>query len=304
MRLFAGSQSDKENIAIIIASGDFLFGSQPPGTIGGESTSELLRRARNDDSVKGVVLRIDSPGGSTFASALIGDEIAALRQAGKPVVASMSSVAASAGYAIAAKTDRIIASPSTITGSIGVVGMFPTFQRSMAALGIATDGVGSTPWSGEFRPDRAMSEDAKALLQVLIDDTYDDFLDDVAAGRDMDKADVDLIAQGKVWSGMDALDNGLVDQLGEIEAAIDAAADLAGLETHGLKYVRQELSAGEQFLVDLVSSTARFGVDLSGWVSRPTAIEQLAGRLASEVDSMLKFNDPKGIYSHCFCEID
>jgi protease-4 len=205
---------------------------------------------------------------------------------------------------VTAKADRIIASPSTITGSIGVVGMIPTFQRSMAALGIATDGIGSTPWSGEFRPDRAMSEDAKALFQLLIDDTYDDFLGDVAAGRNMDKADVDLIAQGKVWSGTDALDNGLVDQLGEIEAAIDVAAELAGLETHGLKYIRQELSAGEQFLVDLVNSAARFGVDVSDWASRPTAIEELAGQLASEIDSMLRFNDPRGVYSHCFCEFD
>jgi protease-4 len=304
MRLFEGSQSGEENIAIIVASGEFLFGSQPPGTIGGESTSGLLRRAGNDESVKGVVLRIDSPGGSTFASALIVDEIAALRQAGKPVVASMSSIAASAGYAIAAKTDRIIASPSTITGSIGVVGMFPTFQRSMGALGVATDGVGSTLWSGEFRPDRAMSEDAKALFQVTVNDTYNDFLDEVALGRDMDRADVDKIAQGKVWSGKDALDNGLVDQLGEIEEAIDVAADLAGLDTHGLKFIRQELSASEQFFVDLVNSATRFGVDVSGWVSRPTAIEQLAGDLAINVDSMLKFNDPKGIYSHCFCEFE
>jgi protease-4 len=304
MRLLAGSTSKEDNIAIIIASGEFLFGSQPPGTIGGESTSELLRRARNDESVKGVVLRIDSPGGSTFASALIEDEISALRQAGKPVVASMSSVAASAGYAIAAKADRIIASPSTITGSIGVVGMFPTFQRSMAALGLATDGVGTTPWSGEFRPDRPLSDDAKALIQITVNDTYDDFIGDVALGRDMDRADVDLIAQGKVWSGMDALDNGLVDQLGEMEAAIDAAADLAGIDTHGLKYIRQELSAGEQFFIDLVASAAWFDLDFSGWVRPPTPIEQFAGHLASEVDSMLRFNDPKGIYSHCFCEFD
>jgi protease-4 len=249
-----------------------------------------------------VVLRVDSPGGSAFAAELIADEIKALQADGKPVVASMSSVAASGGYVISMDADRIFASPASITGSIGVFAMLPTFQRSIAALGIATDGVGTTPWAGQLRPDREMSEQAKALVQLGVEDTYDDFISDVAASREMDKADVDLIGQGQVWTGTDALENGLVDELGELEDAIAAAAELAGLDDYGLKYIEQELTPTQQFIIDLVGSAQWFGVDLHGLLPQPSAIERIAGGLAEQAESLLRFNDPKGIYSHCFCD--
>ncbi|HSG57958.1 MAG TPA: signal peptide peptidase SppA [Woeseiaceae bacterium] len=302
MRLLAGGTVGEENVAIIVASGEILFGSQPPGLVGGDSTSELLRAARNDESVRAVVLRVDSPGGSAFAAELISDEIKALQADGKPVVASMSSVAASGGYVISMDADRIFASPASITGSIGVFAMLPTFQRSIAALGIATDGVGTTPWAGQLRPDRAMSEEAKALVQLGVEDTYDDFISDVAASREMDKADVDRIGQGQVWTGLDALENGLVDELGELEDAVAAAAELAGLDDYGLKYIEQELTPTQQFIIDLVGSAHWFGVDLRGLLPQPSAIERIAGGLAEQAESMLRFNDPKGIYSHCFCD--
>jgi protease-4 len=157
MRLLKGDTANDQNIAVIVASGEILNGSQPPGTIGGDSTANLLRRARHDESVKAVVLRVDSPGGSAFASEVIRNEIESLKEAGKPVVASMSSVAASGGYWISMAADRIFASQYTITGSIGIFAMFPTFQRSLDAIGISTDGVGSTFWAGELRLDREMS---------------------------------------------------------------------------------------------------------------------------------------------------
>jgi protease-4 len=305
MRLLSGGSAKAENVAVIIAAGEFLFGDQPPGTIGGDSLAGLFRKARNDDSVKAVVLRIDSPGGSTFASEIIMDEIIALRDSGKPVVTSMSSVAASAGYAISVVTDHIVASPATITGSIGIFGMFPTFQRTLDAMGIATDGVGTTPWSGQFRPDREMSDQAKQLFQHVIDDGYDDFISDVAANREMEKQDVDEIGQGQVWTGLDAISNGLVDELGDLDDAIAVAAELAGLEEgdYGTKTIEKELSPSEQILLGFLTVAERTGLDMSQLRRDTSALEDVAAAVMRQTESLLRFNDPKGVYSHCFCEI-
>ena len=305
MRVLSGDKVGSKNVAVIVAAGDIMFGTQPPGTIGGDSTAELLRRARNDDSVEAVVLRVDSPGGSAFASEIIVDEILALQEEGKPVVASMGSVAASGGYQISMYADRIFASPSTITGSIGIFGMFPTYQRTLEAIGISTDGIGSTPWSGELRPDRAMSEHAKRLFQVVIDDGYQDFIGSVADSRSMEIDAVDAIGQGQVWTGMDALNNGLVDELGGLDDAIAAAAELAGIsdEDFGIKSIDQELSATEQMVIDLLGAAATMGIDVSGWTGQRSLVDDIKNSVAEKTSTLLRFNDPKGVYSHCFCDI-
>jgi protease-4 len=185
LALRRATKENSQNVAVIIASGSILDGSQPPGSIGGDSTARLLERALEDDSVKAVVLRIDSGGGSAFASEVIAEEIRKLQAAGKPVVASMGSVAASGGYWISMDADKIYASATTITGSIGIVGMFPTFQRTLATVGVGTDGVDTTPWSGQLRPDREMSAEMKRLFQIVIDDGYRDFITGVAKGREL-----------------------------------------------------------------------------------------------------------------------
>ena len=305
MRVLSGDKVGSKNVAVIVAAGDILFGTQPPGTIGGDSTSDLLRRARNDDSVEAVVLRVDSPGGSAFASEIIVDEILALQEEGKPVVASMGSVAASGGYQISMYADRIFASPSTITGSIGIFGMFPTYQRTLDVVGIATDGIGSTPWSGEFRPDRAMSEHAKQLFQLVIDDGYQDFIGSVADSREMEIDAVDAIGQGQVWTGMDALNNGLVDELGGLDDAIAAAAELAEIsdEDFGIKVIDQELSATEQMLIDLIGTIATLGIDVSGWAGQRSLVDDIKDSVAEKTNALLRFNDPKGVYSHCLCDM-
>ncbi len=305
-RLLNGGTAKNENVAVIIAAGDIMFGSQSPGTIGADSTTALLRRALRDDSVKAVVLRVDSPGGSAFASDVIAQEIEALQNAGKPVVASMSSAAASGGYWISVGADRIIASPATITGSIGIYGMFTTYQRTADAIGIATDGVGSTAWAGELRPDREMSDEAKRLFQLIIEDGYDDFVTRVSVYRDIDKEAVDLIAQGKVWTGVDALGHGLIDQLGTYDDAIDAAAGLAGLErgSFGTKIFETELSPTEQLIVDFLATAKRVGIDPSLFVSKPTTLQTLAGRFEEALEPLTRFNDPKGVYAHCLCNFD
>jgi protease-4 len=306
MRILKGDGSEAQNVGIVVASGEILYGDQDPGTIGGDSTAKLLREAREDESVKAVVLRVDSPGGSLLASQVIRDEIDALKAAGKPVVASMSSVAASGGYWVSMSADRIIASPSTITGSIGVFGMFATFERSLGALGISTDGVATTPWAGQLRPDRTMSEEGKAVFQAMIDRNYQDFVSHVAAGREMDVDVVDSIAQGRIWTGTDALANGLVDELGEFDDAIAAAAGLANLDadSSGRKYFEQKLDPAEQMLLDMLRDTRDRGLDLTRFVPPANPVDRLAVLVDDLLSPLLRFNDPNGIYSHCFCEFE
>lgn len=306
MRTKEGSNVREQNIAVVVASGEILNGSQPSGTVGGDSTALLLRQALSDESVRAVVLRIDSPGGSVFASEVIANEIKALQEAGKPVVASMSSVAASGGYWIAAVTDKIVANSATVTGSIGVFGMFPTFQRSLDAVGVTTDGVGTTPWVGQLRPDREMSDSMKQIFQLMINDTYDDFISGVADLRGMDKGVVDGVAQGQVWTGQDALEYGLIDVLGGYEDSIQIAAELAGLDEgdYGRKLIETKLSPTEQIMLDFLSLSRSAGIDIQKIMPQRTVLESFASNLDELLSGISKFNDPKGIYSHCLCEID
>ncbi|NCF16207.1 MAG: signal peptide peptidase SppA [Gammaproteobacteria bacterium] len=306
MRLLHGEGVEAQNVAVIVAAGDILNGSQPPGTIGGDSTAALLRRALVDESVKAVVLRVDSGGGSVFASEVIAQEVEALQAAGKPVVASMGSVAASGGYWISVIADRVIASPATVTGSIGIFGMVPTFQRTLELAGVSTDGVGTTPWSGQLRPDREMAEHTRQLFQLVIEDGYDDFISGVAEHRELDKDYVDSIAQGQVWTGDDAFENGLVDQLGNFDDAVVAAGELAGLEEgdYGQKLIERRLTPTEQMILDMLSIFRVTGLDPAILVDAPTRVEVFANQLQKLLAHASRFNDPKGVYSHCLCEME
>jgi protease-4 len=306
MRLLKGDQVAEENIAVIVAAGEILNGTQSPGTIGGDSTARLLRRAQIDDSIKAVVLRVDSPGGSAFASEVIRNEVEALKAAGKPVVVSMSSVAASGGYWISMAADRIFASKYTITGSIGIYGMFPTFQRSLDAIGVSTDGVGSTFWAGELRSDREMSDESRTMFQLIINKGYDDFISKVASHRGIEKAAVDAIAQGQIWTGNEAFERGLIDEIGDMDAAVAAAAELADLEEgdYGMKYFEKELSPGERLALDLMGGVKWLGFGPELFSSKPSSVERIAGLLDDAISPLLRFNDPKGVYAHCFCNFE
>ena len=303
MRLIKGDSAADENVAVVVAAGEILNGSQPPGTIGGDSTARLLRKAQNDESVKAVVLRVDSPGGSAFASEVIRNEVQALKAAGKPVVVSMSSVAASGGYWISMAADRIFASKYTITGSIGIFGMFPTFQRSLDAVGITTDGVGSTFWAGELRADREMTDETRTIFQLIINKGYDDFISKVAMHRGIDKPDVDTIAQGQVWTGNEAFEHGLIDEIGDMDAAIASAAELAELEQgqYGMKYFEKELSPGEQLALDLMGGAKWLGFNPEILAAQRSSVERVASLLQDAISPLLRLNDPKGVYAHCFC---
>lgn len=306
MRILEGGRARDENVAIVVAAGEIRNGNQPPGTIGGDSTAQILRRARADESVKAVVLRVDSPGGSSFASELIRNEIDELKEAGKPVVASMSSVAASGGYWISMAADRIYASPATITGSIGIYGMFPTYQRTLDFLGVSTDGVGSTKWAGELRPDREMSDYAREIFQTVIDKGYDDFISRVSSYRGIPKYNVDRIAQGQVWTGADARENGLIDEFGDLDDAVAAAAELAGLEEgdYGEKYYEKKLSPAEQLAMEFLGGVKNMGFDVSSFAAPASSVDRMAGIVEDALWPLMRFNDPRGVYSHCFCSFE
>ncbi|MDP9010701.1 MAG: signal peptide peptidase SppA [Pseudomonadota bacterium] len=294
------SKSDSK-IGIVVASGEIFDGHQLPGAIGGESTSNLLREARYDHAVKAVVLRVDSPGGSEFASEKILREVQALRKAGKPVVVSMSTYAASGGYYIAAAANQIFASPTTITGSIGVFSFIPTFQRTLEKLGIKVDGLGTTPLAGDIRIDRALGPATKQLLQASVDHAYAQFVRRVADGRKKSVEDIDKIAQGRVWAGLDAQRIGLVDHLGGLKDATDAAAKLAELGAdYDVDYIEPDLSLREELLMQIRSQTARLGA-LAGIIPQRTEVERILDPLLEQARAITQLKDPRGLYSYCWC---
>ena len=243
-----------DQVAVIVAQGTIMPGEQPQGLIGADNVSELVRMAQKDDAVKALVLRIDSPGGAALASEEIRGALAQFQQSGRPVVVSMGSTAASGGYWIAATADRIVASSATITGSIGVIGMIPTFEGALDSLGIGVDGVSTTALSRAGDPLTGMDEVLSTIYQSTIDDAYQRFIQLVSDGRDIPLADVDAMAQGRVWTGAQALELGLVDELGDLDLAIASAADLAGLESWQTVTVERPLSFGEQMLMQMMDS--------------------------------------------------
>jgi protease-4 len=293
---FSGSR-----VGVIVAEGDIQNGDQPPGAIGGDSMSEMLRQARYDDSIKAVVLRVDSPGGSSFASDIILREIELTQKAGKPVVISMGNVAASGGYWISMSGDAIYASPATITGSIGAFGMLPTFQDTLTKVGVHTDGVGTGPYSDAFDVARPMTPELKQMFQLSVDNLYASFVDKVAEHRHMKPEAVEAIAQGEVWTGADAKRLGLVDKFGDLQDAEAAAAKMADLgPNYTVAYLEKPLSFTEKFLMNLAenSNQSRSALKFS-----QAAVPMWYSRIMDAAKAMDVFDDPKGLYSFCFCEV-
>jgi protease-4 len=298
-------QRDGDRIGVVVASGEILDGEQPPGTIGSDSLARLLRDALHDDGIKAVVLRIDSPGGSMFASEVIRREIDALRDAGKPVVASMSSVAASGGYYIAMDANEIWASPATLTGSIGVFAVFPTVERTLGKLGITVDGVGTTPLADSLRLDRTLHEDAKQVLQSSVEHAYSVFVDHVATARKKSFDDIDAVAQGRVWAGIDASQHGLVDHLGSYKDALNAAAKLAKLgDDYKVEYIEPPLGWREAFAIKSQALAARFGKAVAPERELMAGARRWFAPLEEELTRLSRFTDPKQVYYYCPCAVD
>jgi protease-4 len=287
----------KNKVGIIVASGIILDGEQPTGRIGGDTIADLLNRARNDERVKAVVVRVDSGGGSATASEVISREIELIRDSGKPVFVSMGSVAASGGYWIAAQADQIWATPTTITGSIGIFGAFPTFEKSLKSLGITSDGVGTTRLSDAFDPSRPLNELIAQSMNQMIERGYQRFIQRVAQGRNMKPEAVEEIAQGRVWAGTTAKDLGLVDQIGNLQDAIRAAAEQADLKDYEIKYITQPLTTREQLIKRLNRLiTALF--DFSQPSGHP--VQKIYNTIVDrEVGHLLLAEDPAGLYAFC-----
>ena len=297
------AEKPADQIAVIVASGEIVDGEADPGTIGSLSLSRLIRRAALDDSVRALVLQIDSPGGSMFASEVVLDQLQALQATGKPYVASMSSVAASGGYYIAMPADQIWAAETTISGSIGVGAIFPTFQRSLESIGVTVDGIGTGALSGQLNPAMELGEEGRELLDISVRSAYGVFIDSVASFRQMERERVDEVARGQIWIGADAYELGLVDGLGSLDDAIDAAAGLAGLPQGGwdVMYIQEELSLAEQLLLEYLRllgglTGSAQGIPV-GW------LQSLLDAVDTNAIPLQRWNDPRGLYYHCLCEI-
>lgn len=294
-------ESKADQVGLIVASGTIQDGNQKEGSIGSENFIELLRSVTDDTSIKSLVIRIDSGGGSAFASEIIRAEIDAIRAKKIPVFISMGSVAASGGYWMATAGDEIWASPTTITGSIGVFGAFPTLENSLGKIGLNTDGVSTTELGGEPSIDRALAPKMHSVIQSSVDHIYQNFLQLVADARKKDVAEIHEIAQGHVWTGAKAQEIGLVDKLGTLNDTIAAAASRAELKEYSVKLISQKLSPKEEFIRKLV------GEDAKGFIPK-TFLKPLTDlqRVQHELSPLLKpllalqhMTNPQGVYATC-----
>jgi len=290
----------RPEIAVVVASGSIIDGNQPEGTIGGDTLAEMFASIEEDDQVKAVVLRVDSPGGSAFASDVIRDSIASLRKNNIPVVVSMGSYAASGGYWIATESDKILALSTTITGSIGVFGVIPTFEDSLSAMGIYSDGVGTTNIAGMLQLNRAMTPEAKMIMQSGVEHVYTRFLTLVADARESTPSAIHEIAQGRVWTGKKALELGLVDELGDLNDAIASAATLAGVSDYKIDYRRKPLSFMEQLMMEISGNmnAAVSAMGLQNWL--PISLQrQLTSTLKPLQFMGNHSSDPNHVYLYC-----
>lgn len=292
-------------VAVVVAQGEIVDGEQPQGMVGGITTSALIRAAREDDEVKALVLRVDSPGGSVFASEQIRREVELTKAAGKPVVVSMANVAASGGYWISMNADRIYADESTITGSIGIFGLMIRAPRTLEKIGVRSDGVTTTPWAGAFDMTRPLDEPTKQVIQSVIERGYAQFIGKVAKARKQTTEAIDANARGRVWSGAQAKEKGLVDAFGGLQAAIDDAAARAklGKNDYRVDYIEEPMSPFEQFISNLAGNSETQG--LIRWASPALGLIQQT-RMGQQIRADLQWLDrngskPVNAVAHCFC---
>jgi len=293
-------------IGVVIAQGGISDGMAPSGSIGGRSTAELIRKARDDDKIKAIVLRVDSPGGSAFGSELVRRELELTRAAGKPVVVSMGNVAASGGYWISMAADEVIASPATITGSIGVFAMLPSADKALDKLGIHTGGYTTTWLAGVYDPRRALDPRFASLVQSSIEHIYADFTGKAAQARKTTPEKINEVAQGRVWTGAQAKERGLVDTLGSYGDALKAAATRGKLaEGYRVVYIERERGRVER-LLDMLSGTAADVVvgqieQKLGGVGVPAALTREVQKDFAWLGEMSEGRKAFGAVAHCFC---
>jgi len=299
-----GDESDDgdPNVAVVTAAGVIVDGEAPPGeAAAGDTIAGYLKEALDDENVKAVVLRVDSPGGSAFASEIIRDGVVALKKAQKPVVVSMGSLAASGGYWISSPADEIWAAPTTITGSIGIFGLFATFEKSAAEIGVYTDGVGTTRLAPILATGIGpLPEEAADILQSSTEDGYEKFLKVVGEGRKLDRDYIDSIGQGRVWIGQKALELKLVDKLGGLDQAVASAAKRAGLEKYDVVDIVDKKSAFERIFGEVsVRAMKLVGVKADDTLAAASPLRKAIGEVRAKMAFFDGFNDPNGLYARC-----
>lgn len=256
-----GKARSRNKIAVVYAQGNIISGKGDETTIGSESISATIRKAREDKNVKAIVLRVNSGGGSALASDVILREIL-LAKAEKPVVASFGDVAASGGYYIACGADKILATPTTLTGSIGVIGMIPNMKNFFNnKLGVKFDHILTNEYADFIPFDRPLNSQEKDILRRMIDNTYDVFITHVSNGRNINKEMVDKIGQGRIWTGIDALEIGLIDKIGDLQDAVNLAAEMAGLTDWRVTELPEQKDFLSMILEDMQNGAVRKSVN-------------------------------------------
>ncbi|HCL5282169.1 TPA: signal peptide peptidase SppA [Salmonella enterica] len=284
-------------IAVIFANGAIMDGEETPGNVGGDTTASQIRDARLDPKVKAIVLRVNSPGGSVNASEVIRAELAAAKAAGKPVVVSMGGMAASGGYWISTPANYIVASPSTLTGSIGIFGVINTVENSLSSIGVHSDGVSTSPLA-EISMTKALSPEVQQMMQLSIEYGYKRFITLVAEARQRTPEQIDKIAQGHVWTGEDAKANGLVDSLGDFDDAVAKAAELAKLKQWHLDYYQDEPTVLDM-VMDSMTGSVRAMLPEAIQAMLPAPLVSAANTVKAEGDKLAAFNDPQNRYAFC-----
>jgi protease-4 len=283
------SEYKTNRIAILYAEGEIVDGKGEDGQVGGDSYLSLVRKLRNDDAVKAIVLRVNSPGGSSLASEKIWRELSLAKSEGKTVVVSMGDVAASGGYYIACVADSIFALPNTITGSIGVFAMIPNMQGFMKnKLGVTFDGVKTSSYADAITITRPLTEAEKKIMQQQVDVIYADFKTRVAEGRKKSVTYIDSIAQGRVWTGQRALGNGLVDRLGGLDDAIRAAAAKAGMKEYAIREYPEPRSPWDQLFnsynnISHLAMEKELGKETFALYSRLQQLKALSGKVQARL---------------------
>lgn len=287
-------ENENGNIAVVVVQGAIIDGESIPGSAGGATIANQIRQARLNPNIRALVLRVNSPGGSVSASEQIRSEIAAFKQEKKHVVVSMGGMAASGGYWISTPASKIIASPSTLTGSIGIFGVINTFENSLESIGVYSDGVSTSPLAG-LSVTNKLPEDFSELFQLNIESGYKTFLKLVAESRNKTPAQIDRIAQGRVWVGVDAKQVGLVDEFGDFDDAINAAATMAKIKQPVIDWMKPELSLSEQILMSLSANAKAIIPDpLQAYLPAPVFKE-----VKTQTEFYRNMNDPQNRYAYC-----
>ena len=309
-----------EHIAIVVAEGEIGDGRAPAGKIGGISTSERIRKAADDPDVKAIVLRVNSPGGSVFGSELIREQLQIAKDKGKPVVVSMGNLAASGGYWISMASDVIIADPATISGSIGVFAMLPTGEGLMSKIGVNTGGYQTSWLAGAYDPRKALDPRMQSLVQSSIENIYADFIGKVSQSRKIDLAQVDDLAQGRIWTGAQAVEHKLIDKLGSFADAVEAAralaAQLDGANSSDkvlpFKYVGPKTSPFERFAQKFMGQFGWLAGEsmaipewrvMSGHAGPDALLLNTLGQDLAWLQTVIEKKQPFGAAAHCLCNV-